>query len=71
MTRREIIQSTSSARASSGRRHVDAERLSGLQIDDEFELVGCITGKSAGFSPLECGRYKGPAWRLPSVLLDP
>jgi hypothetical protein len=34
------------------RRHFDAERLCRLQVDDELESLGSITGKSAGFSPL-------------------
>ena len=32
-------------------RHGDTERLRGLQVDDQLELVGCTTGKSAGFAP--------------------
>jgi hypothetical protein len=29
-----------------------AGRLGGPQIDDEFKLLACTTGRSAGFSPL-------------------
>ena len=32
-------------------RHFEAERLGGGQVDDEFKLVGCWTGNSAGFAP--------------------
>ena len=34
------------------RRNFEAKRLGGLEIDDELDLVDCITGRSAGFSPL-------------------
>ena len=34
------------------RRDVEAERLGGLEIDDQLELGRLLTGKSAGFSPL-------------------
>ena len=43
---------TSSARASSDGGIVEAERLGGLEVDDQLEFVGCSTGKSAGFAPL-------------------
>jgi hypothetical protein len=33
-------------------RHVDAKRLGGYKIDDQFEGCRCTTGRSAGFSPL-------------------
>ena len=33
-------------------RHCEAERLGGLEVDHQFDLVGACTGKSAGFSPL-------------------
>jgi hypothetical protein len=32
-------------------RDVEVERVGGLEIDDEPNLVGCITGRSPGFSP--------------------
>ena len=36
-----------------GRRHVEAEYLRGLGVDDQFELVDdWTTGRSAGFAPL-------------------
>ena len=34
------------------RRHVEAERLGGLEVDHQSYLVGACTGRSAGFSPL-------------------
>ena len=34
------------------RRDGQAEGLGGLEVDDELELVGCSTGRSAGFAPL-------------------
>ena len=43
---------TSSARDEQRRRHVKAERLRGLEINDQLEFGPCWTGKSAGFSPL-------------------
>jgi hypothetical protein len=33
-------------------RYLEAERLGGLEIKHEFELLDCMTGRSAGFSPL-------------------
>ena len=33
------------------RRHVKIEGPSGLEIDDELNLVGWSTGRSAGFCP--------------------
>ena len=38
MNSRRLHSITSSARASADRRHVEAERLSGLEVDDELEL---------------------------------
>jgi hypothetical protein len=36
-----------------GRRHVEAERLGGLEVDHQLELGRrACTGRSAGFSPL-------------------
>ena len=32
-------------------RHVEAERLGGLEVDCEFVFVRGCTGRSAGFSP--------------------
>ena len=34
-----------------GRRHFEAERLRGLQVDNQLDFVGCLTGMSAGFVP--------------------
>ena len=33
-------------------RHVEAERLGGLQVDHQLEFDGGLDGKLAGFSPL-------------------
>ena len=38
--------------AQEGGPHGEAERFGGLEVDDQLEIVGCITGRSAGFSPL-------------------
>jgi hypothetical protein len=35
------------------RRDVDAERVGGLEVDDELNFVGCSTGSSPGFSPFK------------------
>jgi hypothetical protein len=32
--------------------NIDPERLGSPEVDDKLELVGCTTGRSAGFSPL-------------------
>ena len=42
---------TSSARREGGR-NLEAERLGGLEVDISSNLVGCSTGRSAGFAPL-------------------
>ena len=34
------------------RRHREAERLGGLEVDHQLELGRLLTGRSAGFSPL-------------------
>ena len=47
-----IYSITSSARASSVAGTFEAERLGGLQVDDELELGRLHTGRSAGFAPL-------------------
>ena len=43
---------TSSARSEQLWWNVKAECLGGLEIDDQVDLVGACTGRSAGFSPL-------------------
>jgi hypothetical protein len=32
-------------------RHVKAERLGGLEVDDQLDLGDCCTGRSAGLAP--------------------
>ena len=34
-------------------RHIEAERLGRLEVDDISYLVGACTGRSAGFSPFK------------------
>jgi hypothetical protein len=42
---------TSSARAANLSRNGEVERLRCFEINDEINFVGCMTGRSAGFSP--------------------
>ena len=52
-SKQHLYSITSSAIASSAGRHVEAERLGGLEIDHQFKLGrSACTGRSAGFSPL-------------------
>jgi len=53
------------------RRHVEAERLGGLEVEHELELGGCITGNSAGLAPLRIRPVRSPAWREASARLTP
>ena len=53
------------------RRHFDAERLGGLQVDDEIERVGCSTGKSDGFAPLRILSTNAAARPYISLMLGP
>jgi hypothetical protein len=48
--------------------HRKTERLGGLQVDDELELVGWITGRSAGFSPLRMRPVYVPTCRNISMV---
>jgi len=34
-------------------RHREAEHLGGFQVDESSNIVDCITGKSAGFRPVD------------------
>ena len=43
---------TSSASRLHALAHDDPERVGGLHVDDQIELVGCRTGRSAGLAPL-------------------
>ncbi len=42
-------------------RHREAERLRGLEVDNQLEAVGCSTGRSAGLAPFRIGRRRGHA----------
>ena len=44
---------TSSARASSDRRHVEAERLGGLEVDHQFVLGWCLHWQVVGLLTLQ------------------
>src|SRR5438034_399862 len=44
---------TSSARPQQRRRDRQAERLGGLEVDDELELLGLLDGHVAGLGPFE------------------
>src|SRR5262245_10369621 len=54
-----------------GRRHVEAERFGGGQIDDQVKLVGCSTGMSAGFAPRRILSTRSPARRQRSGKFGP
>jgi hypothetical protein len=45
------------------RRHVEAERLATIRLPTRSNLVGCSTGRSAGFAPLKILSIKSPARR--------
>ena len=53
MNSRRLHSITSSARASSDRRHLEAERLGRLQVDHEFVLVRNLHWKVAGLLALQ------------------
>ena len=53
------------------RRNRQADLLGGFQIDDELELVGCSTGRSAGFAPFKILSTYVAARRNKSVILMP
>ena len=64
-----IIRSPRRRARAAGRGTVKAKCLCGLEVDDESNLVGCKTGRSAGFSPLRisAGIDAGLAIRVRNV----
>jgi hypothetical protein len=53
------------------RRHLEAKRLGGLEVDDELEFRRLQNGSSLGFSPLRIRAAYAPAWIKASVKLAP
>jgi hypothetical protein len=62
---------TSSATASSPGGKLRPNALAVLRLITSSNLVACMTGRSAGFSPLRMRPVYRPAWRYPSVMLVP
>src|SRR5262245_40561857 len=62
---------TSSAMASSRGGKLRPNALAVLRLITSSNLVDCMTGRSAGFSPLRIRPVYTPAWRYASVMLVP
>src|SRR5215831_15067414 len=62
---------TSSAMASSPGGKLRPNALAVLRLITSSNLVDCMTGRSAGFSPLRIRPVYTPAWRYASVMLVP
>src|SRR5260370_1182840 len=62
---------TSSAMASSPGGNVRPNALAVLRLITNSNLIDCMTGRSAGFSPLRIRPVYTPAWRYASVMLVP
>jgi len=62
---------TSSARASSAGGTSRPSALAVLRLMTSSNLVGCITGRSAGLSPLRMRPTYTPSWRYESNRLSP
>src|SRR5207247_10902662 len=62
---------TSSAMASSPGGKLRPNALAVLRLITNSNLLDCMTGKSAGFSPLRIRPVYTPAWRYASLRLVP
>src|SRR5262249_59639883 len=62
---------TSSAMASSPGGKLRPNALAVLRLITNSNLVDCMTGRSAAFSPLRIWPAYTPAWRFASVILVP
>jgi thiaminase (transcriptional activator TenA) len=62
---------TSSAMASSPGGKLRPNALAVLRLITNSNLLDCMTGRSAGFSPLRIRPVYTPAWRYASVMLVP
>src|SRR6187401_3278966 len=62
---------TSSAIASSPGGKLRPNALAVLRLITSSNLVGCMTGRSEGFSPLRMRPVYKPAWRYAPVMLVP
>src|SRR5262249_24441837 len=62
---------TSSAMASSPGGKLRPKALAVLRLITNSNLTDCMTGRSAGFSPLRIRPVYTPAWRYPSVMPVP
>src|SRR5262249_45309194 len=62
---------TSAAMASSPGGKLRPNALAVLRLITSSNLVDCMTGRSAGFSPLRIRPVYTPAWRYASVMLVP
>src|SRR6266487_6783739 len=52
-------------------RKAEAECPGGVEVVTNSNLIDCMTGRSAGFSPLRIRPVYTPAWRYASVMLVP
>src|SRR5262245_8397171 len=62
---------TSSAMASSPGERLRLNALAVLRLITNSNLLDCMTGRSAGFSPLRMRPVYTPAWRYASLTLVP
>jgi hypothetical protein len=52
-------------------RGLNTEQFSRLQVDRESNLLDCMTGRSAGFSPLRMRAAQMPIWRIAPQAIGP